>query len=184
MTAGWPEDATKVCQEFPAVCVNLPLNRCVKAPPGLGAPFSMNTSSPETENFVYRPPHENLNAEYMILNWMGINGQQFFHIYSGCSSNCDDCSSGQGLTLTPVQLPSMCGITRGQYVYGILYNPGDGTRDTSFNCVHSLEEYWATASANDLFATIMRISISGLIVLVVITLGSHRRSGTAHQGTD
>jgi hypothetical protein len=109
----------------------------------------MNTSSPETENFVYRPPHENLNAatqwrwtrwtrlafktliqqsscksnmfhgfswihhdspleqhwnignictavskEYMILNWMGINGQQFFHIYSGCSSNCDDCSSG------------------------------------------------------------------------------------------
>lgn len=31
-----------------------------------------------------------VSKEYM----MGINGQQFFHIYSGCSSNCDDCSSG------------------------------------------------------------------------------------------
>ena len=90
MTTGWPEVATEVCQEFPAVtwipmcvacevvstpvstvlmcveipevCISLPLNRCVKAPEGMGAPFTMNTSTAETENFVYRPPLENADA--------------------------------------------------------------------------------------------------------------------------
>eukprot|EP00434_Breviolum_minutum_P000588 symbB.v1.2.000512.t2/scaffold31.1/size418471/8 len=172
MTTGWPEVATEVCQEFPAVCISLPLNRCVKAPEGMGAPFTMNTSTAETENFVYRPPLENADAGYMLLTWMEMNGQRYFHIYSGCSSTCAECATGKGLALTPVQLPSMCGTTDRLSVYGILYNPGDGTIDRGFNCVDSLEEYWAQALANDLFATIMRISISGLIVLVIITLGS------------
>jgi len=138
----------------------------------MGAPFTMNTSTAETENFVYRPPLENADAGHMLLTWMEMNGQRYFHIYSGCSSTCAECATGKGLALTPVQLPSMCGTTDRLSVYGILYNPGDGTIDTAFNCVDSLEEYWAQASANDLFATIMRISISGLIVLVIITLGS------------
>ena len=46
----------------PEVCISLPLNRCVKAPEGMGAPFTMNTSTAETENFVYRPPLENADA--------------------------------------------------------------------------------------------------------------------------
>ena len=52
------------CIPYPMakVCVNLPLNRCVTPPPGMGVPFSMNTSTLETENFVYRPPQQNLNA--------------------------------------------------------------------------------------------------------------------------
>ena len=85
MTTGWPDVATEVCQEFPAVpwidgnrgnhgsclrwdvwhpevCISIPLNRCVKAPEGMGAPFTMNTSTAETENFVYRPPLENADA--------------------------------------------------------------------------------------------------------------------------
>eukprot|EP00438_Fugacium_kawagutii_P026712 Skav219970 [mRNA] locus=scaffold2879:389420:443892:+ [translate_table: standard] len=155
LTTGWPESATQVCQEFPAVCTTLALNRCVKSPQGMGAPFTMNTSSPETENFVYRPPRENPTA---------AAGQH-------------TAAEGRGLALVPIQLPSMCGTTSSKsapwtqgghavidaQVYGILYNPGDGHTNTEFNCVESLEEYWSAASANDLFSTIMRISISGLI---------------------
>lgn len=51
-----------MCVFLPEVCISLPLNRCVKAPEGMGAPFTMNTSTAETENFVYRPPLENADA--------------------------------------------------------------------------------------------------------------------------
>eukprot|EP00913_Durusdinium_trenchii_P016144 g15173.t1 len=112
----------------------------------------------------------------MLLAWGKLGGQDVLNIYSGCSSSCQDCAAGQALSLTPIQLPSMCGVTAHQNVYGLLWNPGDGRVNTAFNCVENLDDYWAQASANDLFATIMRISISGLIVLVIITLGSFLES--------
>ena len=57
----FPVSTVLMCVEIPEVCISLPLNRCVKAPEGMGAPF-MNTSTAETENFVYRPPLENADA--------------------------------------------------------------------------------------------------------------------------
>ncbi|CAJ1395337.1 unnamed protein product [Effrenium voratum] len=115
-------------------------------------------------------------GDYVLLTVQDENhqpsNQGYLHIYSGCSETCEDCYSGTGQVLHPVWLPSMCGTTNDQSVFGLLYNPGDGSADTTFNCVESLDQYWEHASSNDLFATIMRISISCLIVLVVITLGS------------
>lgn len=59
----FPVSTVSMCEsEIPEVCISLPLNRCVKAPEGMGAPFTMNTSTAETENFVYRPPLENADA--------------------------------------------------------------------------------------------------------------------------
>ena len=52
----------------------MPLNTCMRAPPGMAAawppprclapqvPYTMNTTSSETENQVYIPPRENPDA--------------------------------------------------------------------------------------------------------------------------
>jgi len=48
----------------------------------------MNTSSPETENFVYRPPHENLNAatQWHWTRWTRLAFKTLIQ-QSSCKSN-------------------------------------------------------------------------------------------------
>ena len=48
----------------------------------------MNTSSPETENFVYRPPHENLNAatQWRWTRWTRLAFKTLIQ-QSSCKSN-------------------------------------------------------------------------------------------------
>ncbi|CAE7312407.1 SIRP1 [Symbiodinium sp. CCMP2456] len=176
MTSNWPESSVDVCQDFPAVCVNLYLNQCVKLPESMRVPWTRNITDRDAGRDIFYPARESKGGDYVLLTVQNMqfepSAQGYLHIYSGCSENCQDCYAGTGQSLHPVRLPSQCGSTETQSVWGLLYNPGDGEYDTTFNCVDSLDNYWEQYGNNDLFATIMRVSIAGLIVLVVITLGS------------
>ena len=133
MTTGWPEVATEVCQEFPAVpwmgnrfaawevvstvsmCWNtrglhIPtLESMCESSRGYGCTLHhehqycrdgelcVSTSSWECRCCAFVAPKKTslnwraaslncvLSKGYMLLTWMEMNGQRYFHIYSGCS---------------------------------------------------------------------------------------------------
>lgn len=172
----FPQDSMEICMNFVAVCAQLRLNQCVKAPPELTAPWVHQVTEGVADAVRRQPPSESDAGIYMILTHnVPIRNASVedmnLQLWSGCSANCMDCARGQGLALYPVLLP-MCSVTQQGGVFGLWYNPGTGGVDTDLGCVDSLTEYYDTVvQRNSRVTLIIGLATGGVAILMFTLLG-------------
>lgn len=190
MTEDWPEktpyglpkiaDFTphEVCRTFKAVCVNIKLNTCVKAPDEFRAPWSRDFTERDPGRTIHDPPFQGAAGSYMIITDVDPLYEQSKtsheprQLFSGCDEGCLKCVQGTGKALHPVQLPSMCFATEQGSVFAMLYNHNSTQyrpASTEENCVDSLVDHYSELEkANETRQLITGLVIGGCALIFAI----------------
>jgi len=131
-----------VCNNYPAVCVDLRLDVCTKAPPDLQAPFTQELVNQETRGTTLTMPSQTGGGN-MLLEYgeVGEGGTRQLVMWSECDSECTNCRAGTGKALTPVRLNG-CGLTTQGGIFAVAYNIQQNAK-----CVDSLERVPPTTNS-------------------------------------
>lgn len=173
-TTAWP-DASEVCRDFVAVCVDLPLLDCVEAPPELRAPWTRNVTERDAGRYIYDPPKMNDHPGYLMMTNFNMRYEQNnlphppYQLFSGCDKNCNKCTEGTGVALHPATLAYTCRRTEDDAVFATIFNPGDGSIDTHSDCVPSLRQHYQDLDDKNQKTTMIMLCVGGGIMLVIVS---------------
>jgi len=167
------QDIHHACNVNVAVCANLRLNECVKAPKEMRAPYNRNITDYQSSRYVFDPPNER-QASYLLLARVesrtihdsdsGVPTNVFAHsegllrLFSGCQKGCADCYASTGLVLDNVEpgLPLTCGVTAEAGLFALVHWP---TYQSDINCVDSLTGFYAELDEASVRDALIRVLI-------------------------
>eukprot|EP00439_Symbiodinium_sp_Y106_P056076 s1144_g7.t2 len=165
----------EICLNYPAACLDLYVDECVMLPRGMRLPW---------DGGVPGTAGASAGGEFLILRVENSTSERTsrpsFHVHSGCNEGCGDCSASKAILQEG--LPSVCGATEDEAVFGWVRNSQTIGPNPSSECLRSLDDFYGpqgeaileitqTLKTSRMLAVAIPVSLLGLLLAVVVTMG-------------